>query len=95
MAKPSTITQAERRLSKWRAPPSFADNERRETVARRPVASFADFKALEDLLQLQAVERACLAYMERNGSKGREMEYMRVSVEAREIEIRNLRANDR
>ena len=95
MAEPNSITETKRRLSNWYAPQSFTDEERRETDQRRHLARFADSKALEELLQLQAGERTCLAYMERNGSKGRAMEYLRTSVDAREIEIRNLRGNDR
>ena len=96
MAEPNSITESERRLSNWHAPHYFADKERLETDERYPLTRFAGFKALEELLELQAGERACLAYMERNGSyKGRVIEYLRSSVDARETEIRNLRANDR
>ena len=96
MAGPNSITESERRLSNWRAPQSFADKEGRETDEQHPVTGFAGFKALEELLELQAGERACLAYMERNGSsKGRVIEYLRSSVEERETEIRNLQGNDR
>ena len=95
MAEPNSIRETERRLSHWSAQQSFTDKERRETDELHQFTRFADFKALEELLQLQAGERTCLAYMERNGSKGRAMEYLRTSVDAREIEIRNLRGNDR
>ena len=71
MAEPNSITESERRLSNWHAPQSFTDKERRETDEQPPLARFAGFKALEELLELQAGERACLAYMEWNGSKGR------------------------
>jgi hypothetical protein len=96
MAEPNSIRESERRLSNWHAPQSFADEERRETDEQHHLTRFADFKALEELRELQAGERACLAYIERNGSsKGRAIEYLRSSVDAREIEIRNLQANDR
>ena len=96
MAESNSITESERRLSNWHAPQSFADKERGETDEQHHLTRFAGFKALEQLLELQAGERACLAYMERNGSsKGRVIEYLRSSVDARETEIRNLRANDR
>ena len=96
MAEPNSITESERRLSNRYAPQSFADRESRETDARYPLTRFAGFKALAELLELQAGERACLAYMELNGSsKGRAMEYLRISVDARETEIRNLQATDR
>ena len=94
-AEPNSITDSERRLSNWYAPQFFADTGRRETDEQCHLTGFADFKALEELLELQAGERACLAYMERNGSKGRAMEYLRMSVDAREIEIRNRQADDR
>jgi hypothetical protein len=85
MAEPNSITESERRLSNWHAPQSFMDREREETDARYPLTRFAGFKALEELLELQAGERACLAYMERNGSsKGRVIEYLRISVLARQ-----------
>ena len=96
MAEPNSITESERRLSNWHAPQSFTDKERRETDEQHPLTRFSDFKPLEELLELQAGERACLAYMERNGSyKGRVIEYLRSSVDAREVEIRDLQANDR
>ena len=95
MAEPNSITESERRLSDSYAPQSFTDKERRETDEQHHLTRFADFKALEELLELQAGERACLAYMERNGSRGRAMEYLRSSVDARETVIRNLQANDR
>jgi hypothetical protein len=96
MAETNSITESERRLSNWRAPQSFMDKERRETDEQHPLTRIADFKALEELLELQAGERACLTYMERNGSsKGRVIEYLRSSVDAREVEIRDLQANDR
>ena len=95
MAEPNSITESERRLSNWYPPQSFADRERRETDEQCHLTRFADFKALEELLELQAGKRACLAYMERNGSKGRAMECLRNSVDAREIEIRNRQADDR
>ena len=95
MAEPNSITDTERRLSNWHAPQSFTDERRRETDERHPLTRFAGFKALQELLELQAGERACLVYMERNGSMGRAMEYLRISVEAREIEIRILQASDR
>jgi hypothetical protein len=96
MAEPNSITESERRLSNWHAPQYFADRERRQTDEQHHLTRFAGFKALEELLELQAGERACLAYMELNGSsKGRAFEYLRISVDAREVEIRNLRANDR
>ena len=71
MEKPNSVTESERRLSNWHAPQSFADKERRETDEQHHLTRFADFRALEELLELQAGERACLAYMEWNGSKGR------------------------
>ena len=96
MAEPNSITESERRLSNSYAPQFFADKGRRETDEQHRLTRFADFKALQELLELQAGERACLAYMERNGSyKRRVVEYLRSSVDARETEIRNLRANDR
>ena len=94
MAEPNSITESERRLSNWHAPQFFADKERGDTDEQHHLTRFVGFKPLEELLELQAGERACLAYMERNGSyKGRVIEYLRSSVDAREIEIRNLRAN--
>jgi len=70
--------------------------ERGESDEQHHLTRFAGFKALGELLELQAGERACLAYMERNGSyKGRVIEYLRSSVDAREVEIRDLQANDR
>src|ERR1700685_3772328 len=87
MAEPNSITESERRLSNSYTPQFFADKERRETDEQYHLTRFADFKALEELLELQAGERACLAYMERNGSKGRAIEYLRISVDAREIGI--------
>jgi hypothetical protein len=84
MAEPNSITESERRLSNWHAPQSFTDKERRETDERHHLTGFAGFKPLEELLELQAGEQACLAYMERNGSyKGRVIEYLRSSVDAR------------
>ena len=93
MAEPNSITESERRLSNWHAPQSFTDKERGETDEQHHLTRFVGFKPLEELLELQAGERACLAYMERNGSKGRAIEYLRLSVNAHEIEIRNLQAN--
>ena len=93
MAEPGSITESERRLSNWRAPQFFTGKERGETNDQYPLTRFRDFKTLEELLDFQAGERACLAYMERNGSKGRAIEYLRLSVNAHEIEIRNLQAN--
>ena len=95
MAERNSITDTQRRLFNPYAPQTFTDKERRDFDEEQHVTRFADFKTLEELLQLQADERTCLAYMERNGSKGREIEYLQISVDAREIEIRNLRANDR
>jgi hypothetical protein len=95
MAEPNSITESERRLWNSYAAQSSSDKERRETDERYHLTRFADFKALEGLVELQEGERACLAYMELNGSRGRAMEYLRSSVDAREIEIRNLQANDR
>ena len=93
MTEPNSITESERRLSNSYAPQFLADKEKRETDEQCHLTRFAGFKALEELLEFQAGERACLAYMERNGSKGRAMEYLRISVDARETEIRNLQAN--
>jgi hypothetical protein len=96
MAEPNSITESEHRLSNSHAPRSFTDKERGETDEQHHLTRFAGFKALAELLELQAGEQACLAYMERNGSyKGRVIEYLRSSVDARETEIRDLQANDR
>ena len=84
LAEPNSIRETERRLSHWSALQSFTGKEGRETDEQHHLTQFADFKALEELLQLQAGERTCLAYMERNGSKGRAMEYLRTSVDARD-----------
>jgi hypothetical protein len=96
MAEPNSITESERRLSNSYAGQFFADKGRRETDEQHRLTRFAGFKALQELLELQAGEQACLAYMERNGSyKRRVVEYLRSSVDARETEIRNFRVNDR
>ena len=54
MAEPNLITESERRLSNWHASQSFAARESRETDERHHLTGFVDFKALEELLELQA-----------------------------------------
>jgi hypothetical protein len=56
---------------------------------------FPDVKKLGDLKKLQAEERGYLAFIERNGSTGRVVEYLRSMVDNREIEIRTLEASGR
>ena len=67
---------------------------------RQPVANFLhwkfpDLKRLESLRALHAEERKYLDFMERNGSTGRAVEYLRSILESREAEIRALLANGR
>jgi hypothetical protein len=54
-----------------------------------------EFQKLGDLKKLQAEERGYLAFIERNGSTGRVVEYLRSMVDNREIEIRTLEASGR
>jgi hypothetical protein len=56
---------------------------------------FPDLDALEELEDLQAEERSYVEVIERSGGAGRVLDFLKARVDAREQQIKELRANGR